>query len=223
MSQLPGYRTGGTIHFIVNNQIGFTTLPEDARSSRYCTDVAKMIEAPVLHVNGDDPLAVRYCAELAFDFRQQFKSDVVIDIYCYRRYGHNESDEPLYTQPLMYTTIGGHASVGTLFRQRLIEAQTITAETAAKISQEAEAQYEKAFAEVKAAEAAKALGRFSEANTIFQPAYSHEPAETAITPETLKNICKGLTTVPENFHLVPRLRKFFLEKRIAASQTGRAV
>jgi 2-oxoglutarate dehydrogenase E1 component len=220
MSQLPGYRTGGTVHIIVDNQIGFTTLPEDARSSRYCSDVAKMVEAPVLHVNGDDPLAVRFCAELAFDFRQTFKSDVVIDIYCYRRHGHNETDEPLYTQPLLYAEIGGHPSVGDIFKRRLIESKCLTAEEALELSREASARYEKAFAEVKAAEEKKNLGTFAEANAEFQPPYSHAPVDTAISPEFLQQLCHGLTTVPESFRVVPRLRKFFLEKRMAAAANG---
>src|ERR1700731_4163298 len=105
MSQLHGYGTGGTVHVVVNNQIGFTTLPQDARSSRYATDIAKMIEAPVLHVNGDDPLAVKFVTEMSLDFRQEFGRDAVIDMYCYRRYGHNEGDEPAFTQPDLYAKI----------------------------------------------------------------------------------------------------------------------
>ena len=111
LSQLHGYSTGGTIHVVVNNQIGFTTLPKDARSSRYATDIAKMIEAPIFHVNGDDPLAVKFVSDLAFDFRQQFGRDVVIDLYCYRRYGHNEGDEPSFTQPDLYAKIEKRPSV----------------------------------------------------------------------------------------------------------------
>src|SRR2546421_10513283 len=99
MSQLHGYGTGGTVHVVVNNQIGFTTLPEDARSSMYATDIAKMIEVPIFHVNGDDPLAVDFVTHLAFDFRQEFGRDAVVDMYCSRRYGHNEGDEPSFTQP----------------------------------------------------------------------------------------------------------------------------
>src|SRR6202035_3790048 len=98
LSQLDGYGTGGTVHIVVNNQIGFTTLPEDARSSIYATDIAKMIEVPIFHVNGDDPIAVAFVAKTAFEFRQQFGRDIVIDMYCYRRYGHNETDEPSFTQ-----------------------------------------------------------------------------------------------------------------------------
>ena len=220
MSQLPGYRTGGTVHIIVNNQIGFTTLPEDARSSRYCTDVAKMIEAPVLHVNGDNPIAVRFCAELAMEFRQTFKSDVVIDMYCYRRYGHNETDEPLFTQPLLYASIGHHPSVGTSFKRQLIGSKVLTVEEAQGLTKEAEARYEAAFTEVKAAETSKTLNRFAEANAVFQPPYTHDPVQTAISREMLDQICLGLTTVPDGFNIVPRLKKFFLDKRAQVCQAG---
>ena len=220
MSQLPGYRIGGTVHLVINNQIGFTTSPADARSSRYCTDVAKMIEAPVFHVNGDDPEAVRYCAELAFEFRQQFKSDVVVDIYCYRRHGHNETDEPLFTQPLLYAEIESHRSVGTLYKQKLLDAGVLKAEDAQALAKEIEDRYEAAFVEVKQAEANKNLNRFSESNAVFQPPYSHAPVDTAITKETLDRLCKSLTTVPESFRVVPRLKKFFLEKRAQAARNG---
>ena len=122
MSQLHGYCTGGTVHVVVNNQIGFTTLPEDARSSMYATDIAKMIEVPIFHVNGDDPLAVRFVTEIALDFRQEFGRDVVIDMYCYRRYGHNEGDEPLFTQPDLYAKIAKRPSVAQLYKKELIDA-----------------------------------------------------------------------------------------------------
>jgi 2-oxoglutarate dehydrogenase E1 component len=161
MSQLEGYRTGGTIHIVVNNQIGFTTLPADARSSRYCTDVAKMIGAPVLHVNGDDPVAVRMCAELALDYRQKFRADVVLDIVCYRRHGHNEGDEPLYTQPVMYREISAHPTLGTIYRRRLLDNAILTAEEAAALDREFEAHYESALKEVKTAEQNKELNKYS--------------------------------------------------------------
>src|SRR3954470_11628412 len=121
MSQLAGYATGGTVHIVVNNQIGFTTLPEDARSSMYATDVAKMVEVPIFHVNGDDPLAVKLVTDIALDFRQEFGRDVVIDMYCYRRYGHNEGDEPSFTQPELYARIDKRPSVTQLYRRELLE------------------------------------------------------------------------------------------------------
>ena len=222
MSQLEGYRTGGTIHIVVNNQIGFTTLPADARSSRYCTDVAKMIGAPVLHVNGDDPVAVRMCAELALDYRQKFHADVVLDIVCYRRHGHNEGDEPLYTQPVMYREISAHPTLGTIYRKELHANGVLTAEEVAALDREFEARYEAALSEVKTAEQNKELNKYSHSNSVFQPPFSHDPVETAISKETLDKVCGGLTTLPEGFQMLPRLRKFFLDKRLQAWKEGGA-
>ncbi len=220
MSQLPGYRTGGTIHIVVNNQIGFTTLPADARSSRYCTDVAKMIEAPVFHVNGDDPIAVRFCAELAFEFRQTFKSDVFIDMYCYRRYGHNETDEPLFTQPALYAEIKSHPSVGTIFKQKLTESGVLSAEEEAQFKKEFEARYEAIFAEVKAAESEQTINSLAESTAVFQPPFSFAPVETKISREMVSQIVRGLTATPETFHVQPKLQKFLLEKRAEVFQRG---
>ena len=126
MCELDGYRTGGTIHVIVNNQIGFTTNPKDARSSPYCTDVAKMIQAPIFHVNGDDPEAVVQVVDLAMEYRKAFRHDVVIDMVCYRRYGHNEGDEPSYTQPLLYQKIRNHSSVARLYGDALVRDGVLT-------------------------------------------------------------------------------------------------
>src|SRR6184192_4155181 len=121
MSQLHGYGTGGTVHVVVNNQIGFTTLPEDARSSMYATDIAKMIEVPIFHLNGDDPLACMQVSKLALDFRQEFGRDIVIDLYCYRKYGHNEGDEPAFTQPRMYEIIRQKEPPRQVYARRLAE------------------------------------------------------------------------------------------------------
>src|SRR5919206_1527202 len=135
LSQLAGYTTGGTIHVVVNNQIGFTTSPNDARSTTYCTDVAKMIQVPIFHVNGEDPEAAVYVAELALEFRQTFGRDVVIDMFCYRRHGHNEGDEPSFTQPRMYRAIKGHPHVTWLYRERVLDRGEMTAEAVKEIEQ----------------------------------------------------------------------------------------
>ena len=126
LSGLKGHRTGGSLHFIINNQIGFTTSPIWSRSSPYPSDVAKMIEAPIFHVNGDDPEAVVYAAKVATEFRQTFGHPVVIDMFCYRRFGHNEADEPAFTQPIMYRRIGKHTAVAQIYANRLIEEGTIS-------------------------------------------------------------------------------------------------
>ena len=220
MSQLPGYRTGGTIHVIVNNQIGFTTLPADARSSNYATDVAKMIEAPVFHVNGDDPLAVAWCAQLALEFRQQFKRDVVVDMYCYRRYGHNEADEPLFTQPALYQEISSHPSVATLFRKRLIETGVLTEQEADSLETEFESRLEQALQAVKEAEAQQDKSSFTGSTAIFQPSYSHEPVPTGVSLERLEQVVKALTTVPESFKVLPKVKRTVLDRRAQVFKAG---
>src|SRR5213596_2001042 len=209
MSQLAGYSTGGTIHIVVNNQIGFTTLPEDARSSMYATDIAKMIEVPILHVNSEDPLALKFVSDLAFDFRQQFGRDVVIDMYSYRRYGHNEGDEPSFTQPDLYAKIEKRPSVTQLYKRELLEAGTLSEDDAASLETEFALRLEMTRDEVSAIEKRKASekARFKESTAIFQPEYTSTSEPTSITEKTLKIIVDGLTRIPEGFQVQPKDRK----------------
>jgi multifunctional 2-oxoglutarate metabolism enzyme len=196
LAGLEGYHTGGTIHIVVNNQIGFTTLPHDARSSTYCTDVAKMVHAPALHVNGDDPEAVTYVAGLALEYRQRFKQDVVVDLVCYRRWGHNEGDEPSYTQPLMYSKIKSHTSVAQLYGEQVVRQGIVT-----------RADLEKLWA-LKKAE----MQREGEAGPLARIA-KRAPAEPAPVDASamrgrLKTVLKVLGSVPEGFEVHPKLLPF---------------
>jgi 2-oxoglutarate dehydrogenase E1 component len=221
MSQLPGYCTGGTIHFVVNNQIGFTTLPADARSTEYCTDIAKMIEAPIFHVNGEDPVAVMEIARMALEFRQEFGRDVVVDIYCYRRHGHNEGDEPSFTQPLLYSKIKSHPLPSEVFFEQIQPLGTVNAEDAAAIKAESLKELDDALALVKSAEADPGKkSEFAGSTAIFQPPYSHEPVDTAITQATLDSIVKTLTTVPEDFRVLPKIKRILLERRLQIWKAG---
>jgi 2-oxoglutarate dehydrogenase E1 component len=219
-SQLPGYRTGGTVHFVINNQIGFTTLPADARSTRYCTDVAKMIEAPIFHVNGDDPEAVCYVTRLALEFRVRFQRDVVIDMYCYRRHGHNESDEPAFTQPTLYKKIAAHPLISTSYAERLDKEDTVNAAGAEAIKAEYTAAMDAAFDKAKAVEAARlAAGEKTDplrgSSAIYQPGYSHALVPTGVSADVISKVVAGLTKVPSNFKVNPKIKRF-LENRIQA-------
>src|SRR5918996_560696 len=222
LSQLPGYSTGGTIHVVVNNQIGFTTLPKDARSSRYATDIAKMIEAPIFHVNGDDPLAVKFVSDLAFDFRQQFGRDVVIDLYSYRRYGHNEGDEPSFTQPDLYAKIEKRPSVTQLYKGELLDAGTLSEDDAASLETEFALRLEMTRDEVNAIEKRKAnqKARFRESTAIFQPEYTSESEPTAISEKTLKTIVDGLTRVPDGFGVQPKIQRIVLDHQRKVFEDG---
>src|SRR2546430_7266136 len=222
LSQLPGYSTGGTIHIVVNNQIGFTTLPKDARSSSYATDVAKIIEAPIFHVNGDDPLAVKFVSDLAFDFRQQFGRDVVIDLYCYRRYGHNEGDEPAFTQPDLYAKIEKRPSVTQLYKRELLEAGTLSEDDAASLETEFALRLEMTRDEVNAIEKRRAgqKARFKESTAIFQPQYTSESEPTAISETTLKTIVDGLTRVPTGFEVQPKIKRIVLDHQHKVFEEG---
>jgi len=222
MSQLHGYGTGGTVHVVVNNQIGFTTLPEDARSSMYATDIAKMIEVPIFHVNGDDPLACMQVSQLALDFRQEFGRDIVIDMYCYRRYGHNEGDEPAFTQPELYARIDKHPSVAELYKRELLEAGTLSEDDSASLETEFDLRLEMTLDDVKAIEKEKggAQAKFNESTAVFQPEYTSSSVPTAISEETLKTIVEALTKVPEDFHIQPKIKRVVLDHRRKVFENG---
>src|SRR5881394_650527 len=222
MSQLDGYGTGGTIHVVVNNQIGFTTLPEDARSSMYATDVAKMIDAPIFHVNGDDPLAVKFVTEMALDFRQEFGRDVVIDMYCYRKHGHQEVDEPSFTQPDLYARIEQRPSVAQLYKRELLEAGTLTEDDAASLETEFQLRLEMPLDNVKAVEKEKGdrQAKFRESTAVFQPEYTSSCEATAISEETLKKIVDGLTSVPDGFNVQPKIQRIVLNHQRKVFEAG---
>src|SRR5438045_5566760 len=205
MSQLHGYGTGGTVHVVVNNQIGFTTLPEDARSSMYATDVAKMIEAPILHVNGEDPLALKFVTEMALDFRQEFGRDFVIDMYCYRKYGHKEVDEPSFTQPDLYARIDKRPSVTQIYKRELLDRGVLTQDDAASLETEFELRLEMTLDEVRAIEKAKAdeKAKFKESTAVFKSKYTAKSKTTATSKEKLRTIVDGLTPIPEGCQIPP--------------------
>ncbi|MCR6031647.1 multifunctional oxoglutarate decarboxylase/oxoglutarate dehydrogenase thiamine pyrophosphate-binding subunit/dihydrolipoyllysine-residue succinyltransferase subunit [Nocardioides sp. zg-579] len=215
LSQLRGYRTGGTIHLIVNNQVGFTTSPGSSRSSLYATDVARMVQAPIFHVNGDDPEACIRVARLAFEYRQAFNKDVVIDLVCYRRRGHNEGDDPSYTQPLMYDLIEQKRSVRKLYTESLIGRGDITVEEAEQVLRDYQQQLERVFTEVR-----EASTQPSEWTTV--PDYPDKPAgeaRTAISPEVLKRISDAYTTPPDGFTVHPKVMPQ-LQRRAQAITDG---
>jgi 2-oxoglutarate decarboxylase len=205
LSQLRGYRTGGTVHIVVNNQVGFTTAPESSRSSVYSTDVARMIQAPIFHVNGDDPEAVVRVGHLAFAYRQAFAKDVVIDMVCYRRRGHNEADNPSFTQPLMYDLIDARRSTRKLYTENLIGRGDITLEEAEQALRDYQQELERAFTETR-----DALSRPAEPGTVTRPPVEaappdHEAVRTAIPAETIKAIIDTQLDLPQGFTPHPRL------------------
>ncbi|MFN3597446.1 MAG: multifunctional oxoglutarate decarboxylase/oxoglutarate dehydrogenase thiamine pyrophosphate-binding subunit/dihydrolipoyllysine-residue succinyltransferase subunit [Rubricoccaceae bacterium] len=201
MSQIEGYRTGGTLHLVINNQIGFTTLPMHSRSSVYATDIARMIQAPIFHVNGDDPEAAVRVARLALDYRQVFNKDVVIDLVCYRKYGHNEGDEPSYTQPLMYEAINGHRSVRKLYLEHLLRRGEITPDEAEALLDDFRATLDRAFEETR-----ELAGQRRDAQPVPRPpAVPETPPETAAPEAALRATLRALTELPETFDVHRKL------------------
>jgi 2-oxoglutarate dehydrogenase E1 component len=224
LSQLRGYKTGGTIHIIINNQIGFTTDPSDARSTRYASDLAKMIDVPRLHVNGDDPEAVVHAIRLAVEFRQTFHRDIVIDLVCYRRHGHNETDEPSFTQPLMYKQIKDHPSVRSLYVDELIRRGDVEAELARKMEEEYRRDLQKALDYTRQVAPPPQVDTLRGAWTDLRRATAadfEQIFETKVPSELLKQIAERITSVPTSFHPHPKILRLLEERRNMVRPSGR--
>jgi 2-oxoglutarate dehydrogenase E1 component len=217
LSQLDGYSTGGTIHLVINNQIGFTTLPDESRSSPYSTDVARGVQAPIFHVNGDDPEAAIRVVQIAFDYRQQFKKDAVIDMICYRRHGHNEGDDPSYTQPIMYRKIREHPPVGVLYAEKLVR-EGVLAEEEAQAMRKAVSQ--RLSAAYDAAQERAEHFEVQELSAVSGEEYGGFCPRTAVNRQVLERVIRGMTQFPENFHLHPKLRGFVEKRRDVLAQGG---
>ncbi|MEZ5890677.1 MAG: 2-oxoglutarate dehydrogenase E1 component [Xanthobacteraceae bacterium] len=224
LSGLRGHRTGGSVHFIVNNQIGFTTYPRYSRSSPYPSDVAKMIEAPIFHANGDDPEAVVFAAKVATEFRQKFQKPVVVDMFCYRRFGHNEADEPSFTQPLMYKTIRSHPTTLEIYSKKLIQQEVVTEGEVEKMKSDWRARLD---AELEASHSYKANsadwveGRWASLKAA-ETADAPRRGDTGVALETLRKIGEKITTVPPTFHPHRTIQRF-LDQRRKSIETGEGI
>jgi len=217
MAKLKGYETGGTIHFVINNQVGFTTDYEDARSSIYCTDVAKIIDAPVFHVNGDDPEAVVFVAKMAAEFRQQFNRDVFIDMVCYRRNGHNESDEPRFTQPTLYANIATHPNPREVYTQKLIARGDIDAQLAAQMDSEFKAELQARLDSVKQKVRPEYVplkldNRWAELSFANEADFDKSP-NTGISKEAIDKVAAALTKMPEGFKALKQIEKVLSDRK----------
>jgi 2-oxoglutarate dehydrogenase E1 component len=222
MAGLPGYGTGGTIHFIINNQVGFTTSPQFARSSPYPSDVAKGVQAPILHVNGDDPEAVTWCCKLAIEFRQRFGRDIVIDMWCYRRFGHNEGDEPSFTQPLMYAEIKTHPPISEIYGKRLIDEGVVDQAWIDNSTREYIAQLEGDFETAVSYVPDKADwfgGRWAGLGRPEEPVLGRRNIPTAIDENQMRSLGELLTTVPEGLDVHKTLQRI-LDAKKAMFETG---
>jgi 2-oxoglutarate dehydrogenase E1 component len=225
LSGLRGHRTGGSIHFIINNQIGFTTDPRFSRSSPYPSDVAKMVEAPIFHVNGDDPEAVVFAAKVAAEYRQKFQKPVVIDMFCYRRFGHNEGDEPAFTQPLMYRKIRSHPSILELYSKKLLAEGAVTEADIEEMRNTWRSKLDTEFDIATSYKPNKADwldGRWAGLKAVREDADDPRRGQTGVAVETLKDIAKALTSVPEGFH-VHRTIQRFLDNRKKMIETGEGI
>ncbi len=219
LSELKGYRVGGTIHVVINNQIGFTTSPTDSRSSPYCSGMAQIVQAPVFHVNGDDPEAVVHVARIATEFRFRFKRDVVIDMYCYRRQGHNEADEPAFTQPLMYEAIDRHATTRAIYAGRLVAEDLLTEEEADGIVEDFRAKLDRDFEAANSYKPNKADWLEGAWTGIEVASEGDRRGSTAVPLDQLKAVGERLTDVPEGFNLNPKIARQF-RQRAKVFETG---
>ena len=219
MSQLEGYRTGGTIHLVINNQIGYTTLPEDARSTRYSTDIAKMLMVPIFHVHGEDPEALVHIFQLAADYRWEFGKDVVIDVVCYRRYGHNEGDEPYFTQPVMYEQIRQRPSLHRIYAEKLLEEHIVQKDEIDNFEKSINTRLTVAYGTVHGSECPFPFPLFYENWEEINADYTHDPIDTGVKGETLISLARKLNKVPESFALNPKLEGL-LQKRLQAVERG---
>jgi 2-oxoglutarate dehydrogenase E1 component len=213
LSRLKGYATGGTIHVVINNQIGFTTSARDARSSLFPTDMAKALPVPIFHVNGDDPEAFVYVADLALQFRQTFGSDCVIDVFCYRKYGHNESDEPSFTQPYMYRLIKDHLGVGAIYGRRCAETGVISEQEQDSITQKHVEALKKASQHEKAEPVRNINTSQGPEWDEIEQEYSDEPVDTGVAETALQNLGREIMEVPEGFHVHPTLNRILSRKK----------
>jgi 2-oxoglutarate dehydrogenase E1 component len=217
LSQLDGYHTGGTIHLIINNQIGFTTSPDEARSTPYCTDVARTVQAPIFHVNGDDPEACIRAMQIAFDYRQQFKKDVVIDMFCYRRHGHNEGDDPSYTQPILYRKIKDHPPVSKVYAGQLVREKVALPEEIDKLRKRVAQRLEDGFEEARLNAARYEVDELG----VPEDTVRTVCPRTAVDEALIERVVDGLTTFPDDFQVHPKLRGF-IEKRREFLRGGQA-